>query len=126
VYVIAPGKTLAMTDGYLRVSDRERTVGSPITSDHFFRALASAHGSHAIAMVFSGTGSDGSVGISRVKELSGITLAQDPNDPEYAEMPQSAISTEHIDIVLPVIDMPQKLLELWNNAQRIQLPSRSH
>src|ERR1700712_3084984 len=67
VYVIAPGKTLAMTDGYLRVSDRERTVGAPVTIDNFFRTLASAHGAHAIAMVFSGTGSDGSVGISRVK-----------------------------------------------------------
>lgn len=124
VYVIAPGKTLSMADGYLHVSDRERTGVVPVTIDHFFRTLAGAHGSHAIAVVLSGTGSDGAVGIGRVKELSGVTLAQDPNDAEYAEMPQSAISSEHVDIVLPVIDMPQKLLELWSNAQRIRLPSQ--
>lgn len=122
VYVIAPGKTLTMVDGYLQVATRERTAGAPVTIDHFFRTLADAHGSQAIAVVLSGTGSDGAVGISRVKEVSGITVAQDPNDAEYAEMPQSAISTGHIDIVLPAIDMPQKLIDLWSNAQRIQLP----
>lgn len=70
----------------------------------------------------SGTGSDGAVGIANVKEKGGVTLAQEPNDAEYAEMPQNAILTDQVDLVLPVVEMPQRLLDIWNNAKRIALP----
>ncbi|MDR5755258.1 CheR family methyltransferase, partial [Caballeronia sp. LZ024] len=122
VYVIAPGKSLAMTDGYLRVADSKRSAGSPVTIDRFFRSLADAHGPHAMCLVLSGSGSDGAVGLSRIKEQGGITLAQLPADAEYAQMPQSAIDTGQVDLVLPVTEMPQKLLELWSNARTISIP----
>nr|WP_309788691.1 CheR family methyltransferase [Caballeronia sp. LZ031] len=122
VYVIAPGKSLGMADGYLRVSDAKRSPGSPVTIDRFFRSLADAHGPHAMCLVLSGSGSDGAVGLSRVKEQGGITLAQLPADAEYAQMPQSAIDTGQVDLVLPVTEMPQKLLDLWSNARTISIP----
>jgi two-component system CheB/CheR fusion protein len=122
VYVIAPGTKLTMTDGHLDATDAERLSGRPVTIDRFFRSLAEAHGQRAMSIVMSGTGSDGAVGLASVKERGGVTLAQDPNDAEYPEMPQSAISTQQVDLVLPVVEMPQRLLELWNNAKRIALP----
>ena len=122
VYVIAPGKNLTMTDGYLNARDAEPTAGRPVSIDRFFRSLAQAHGQHAMCIVMSGTGSDGSVGIASVKERGGVTLAQEPNDAEYAEMPQNAIQTDQVDLVLPVVEMPQRLLDIWNNAKRIALP----
>jgi two-component system CheB/CheR fusion protein len=97
-------------------------VGRPVTIDRFFRSLADAHGQRAMCVVMSGTGSDGSVGIASVKEKGGVTLAQEPNDAEYAEMPQNAILTDQVDLVLPVVEMPQRLLDIWNNAKRIALP----
>jgi len=100
----------------------ERSSGRPITIDRFFRSLAEAHGQRAMGIVMSGTGSDGAVGLAAVKERGGVTFAQEPNDAEYAEMPQSAISTQQVDLVLPAVEMPQRLLELWNNAKRIALP----
>jgi two-component system, chemotaxis family, CheB/CheR fusion protein len=122
VYVIAPGKSLTMADGFLNARDAEPTVGRPVTIDRFFRSLADAHGQRAMCIVMSGTGSDGSVGIANVKEKGGVTLAQEPNDAEYAEMPQNAILTDQVDLVLPVVEMPQRLLDIWNNAKRIALP----
>ena len=122
VYVIAPGKSLTMTDGYLNARNAEPMAGRPVTIDRFFRSLAEAHGQHAMCIVMSGTGSDGAVGIASVKERGGVTLAQEPNDAEYAEMPQNAILTDQVDLVMPVVEMPQRLLDIWNNAKRIALP----
>ncbi|RQS06143.1 chemotaxis protein CheB [Burkholderia sp. Bp8998] len=123
IYVIAPGTQLEMSDGCLRCSDRDRSEGAALAIDHFFRTLADAHDARAIAIVLSGTGSDGAAGLSRIKEAGGITLAQTPDDAEYAEMPQHAIATTHVDIVLPAVEMPQRLLDLWANARRIERQS---
>ncbi|RQR46163.1 MULTISPECIES: CheR family methyltransferase [unclassified Burkholderia] len=120
IYVIAPGMQLEMSDGCLRCSPLSSAEGAALSIDHFFRTLADAHDSRAIGIVLSGTGSDGAAGLSRIKEAGGITLAQTPDDAEYAEMPQHAISTARVDIVLPAAEMPQKLLDLWANARRIE------
>jgi two-component system CheB/CheR fusion protein len=123
IYLISPSNDLSMFDGYLRVIPAERPSGRPVAIDRFFRSLADAHGTRAISVILSGTGSDGTAGIGRIKECGGVTLAQSPDDAEYGEMPQNAIATGLIDMSLPVVDLPQKLLELWSNARVIQLPA---
>ncbi|KWA45527.1 chemotaxis protein [Burkholderia multivorans] len=120
IYVIAPGMQLEMADGCLRCSPREMSGGVALTIDHFFRTLADAHDSRAIGIVMSGTGSDGAAGLRRIKEVGGITLAQTPDDAEHAEMPKQAIAVGGADIVLPAAEMPQRLLDLWANARRIE------
>jgi two-component system CheB/CheR fusion protein len=123
VYVIAPSKQLSMIDGFLSVNELERPRGAHIAIDIFFRTLAEVHGERSIAMVLSGTGSDGAVGLTRIKEQGGITIVQEPGDAEHDGMPQAAIRTGIVDFVLPVGDMPQKLMELWQNARQIELPA---
>lgn len=123
VYVISPAQRLSMNDGYLRGLPPEPRNGRHVTIDLFFRDLADAHKEHAFCVVLSGTGSDGAVGLSRIKEQGGVTLAQHPEDAEFDGMPQAAINTHKVDFVLPVVEMPQKILDVWHNAQRIQLPN---
>ncbi|MGH8796561.1 MAG: CheR family methyltransferase, partial [Caldimonas sp.] len=122
VYVIPPTHSLAMHDGHLSLGESRTSRGRPMAIDTFFRTLAEAHGERAIGIVLSGTGSDGSMGIARLKETGGVVMAQSPADAEYSGMPDSAISTGHVDIVLPAADIPQRLLELWRNAQQIEMP----
>ncbi|WP_436208605.1 CheR family methyltransferase [Caballeronia sp. LjRoot31] len=122
VYLISPSNNLSMEDGHLRVTHVDRLPGRPVTIDLFFRSLAEAHGERAISIVLSGSGSDGSVGIGRIKELAGITIAQSPEDAEYEDMPRNAIATGMVDIVLPIVDIPQKLIELWANMRAIEVP----
>ncbi|KTT59832.1 chemotaxis protein [Pseudomonas oryzihabitans] len=112
VYVIPPGFDLTMNDGYLRLNPAERLSGDHVAVDLFFRALADVHKTRAIAIVLSGNGADGSVGLGRIKEQGGVTLAQAPEDAEFDSMPSSAIAAGAVDFVMPVVDMPQKLLEL--------------
>ena len=125
VYVIPPTRDLTMDDGHLRLVERSRAHGRHVAVDLFFRTLAEAHGSHAFAVVLSGTGSDGSVGLRSVKECGGVSFAQLPDEAEHDGMPQAAISAGVVDFVLPVAEIPARVVALWSNAQRITLPPPS-
>jgi two-component system CheB/CheR fusion protein len=117
-----PNRHLTMVDGLLSLTELERPRGTHVAIDIFFRTLAEAHRERAVAIVLSGTGSDGAVGLTRIKEQGGVTIAQLPADAEHEGMPEAAIRTGVVDFVLPVVDMPQKLIELWENARIIELP----
>lgn len=123
VYVISPAHQLQMDDGFLRVVPAAPRHGGHVAIDLFFRDLADVHKERAFCLVLSGTGSDGAVGLSRIKEQGGVTIAQSPEDAEFDGMPKAAIDTQMVDLVLPVVEMPQKLLELWTNSQKIRLPT---
>ena len=75
VYLISPSNDLSVEDGHLYVAHIDRLLGRPVTTDLFFRSLAEAHGARALSIILSGSGSDGSVGTGRIKELAGITIA---------------------------------------------------
>jgi len=122
VYVIPPNRHMKMVDSYLGLMELDRPRGSHVAIDIFFRTLAEVHCERAVAIVMSGTGSDGAVGLTRIKEQGGIAIAQSPDDAEHAGMPEAAIGTGVVDFVLPAIEMPQKLIELWENARTIELP----
>ena len=121
VYVIPPNRQLRATDHHLSITefDEPRWQRAPI--DLFFRSLA-AEGSNNFAMVFSGAGSDGSLGIKAVKEAGGIILVQDPEEAEYGSMPRAAAATGLADFVLPVREIAARLPELIRD--RPALPRR--
>src|SRR3712207_1480245 len=123
VYVVPPDRDLYMADGQIRLEERTREEGgrhAPV--DLFFRTLADSYRERAIAVVLSGANTDGSVGVTRVKEFGGVSIAQDPAEAEYGAMPRGALETGAVDFVLPVAAMPEKLVSLRRNAERIQLP----
>ena len=122
VYVISPTHDLEMSDGHLQLSSLTRHRGAHLSIDHFFRTLAEVHQERAVAVVLSGRGSDGAAGLVRVRELGGLTLAQDPEDAEYDAMPKAAIATGMVDFIVSVESMPQRLLKLWAHSIRISLP----
>ncbi|MDB5851070.1 MAG: cheBR [Rhodoferax sp.] len=123
VYIIPPMHDLGMDDGHLRLVPLARTQGAVHASiDLFFRALADVHGEFGIGLVLSGTGSDGAVGITRIKEAGGVTLAQSPEDAEFDGMPRACIATGRVDIVLPLTAMPARLVDLWRNMKEVRLP----
>ncbi|MEN3362769.1 MAG: two-component system, chemotaxis family, CheB/CheR fusion protein, partial [Burkholderiales bacterium] len=123
VYVIPPTKDMVMHDGRLQVLAAARSRGRHTAIDIFLRTLAEVHRERAVGIILSGAGSDGAVGIARIKEKGGMTFVQTPEDAEYDSMPLSAIATGMVDIILPVVEMPQKLIDLSRNAAAIQLPA---
>jgi two-component system, chemotaxis family, CheB/CheR fusion protein len=106
VYVIPPSHDLEMVDGAIKLTEPERIRGKRLPVDLFLRSLAAAHGKDGVAVILSGTGSDGSLGLKRIKENGGTVFVQDPLDAEYDGMPQSAIATNAVDVILPVAQLP--------------------
>jgi two-component system CheB/CheR fusion protein len=121
VYVIPPNKSLSMADGHLLLSDiiNIETRRAPV--DIFFRTLADARNSRSISVILSGTGADGSMGIKRVKEMGGTVIVQDPSEAEYSDMPRNSIATNLVDYVLPVAEIPGKILAYRKNAENTPL-----
>lgn len=122
VYVIPPRKSLQTLDGSLRLADMVVERGRHTAVDMFFRTLADTHGPHSTAIVLSGVDGDGAIGIKRIKERGGLTIAQDPDEAQHSGMPRSAIATGMVDWVLPVGSMAERLLAYRELEQRIQLP----
>lgn len=111
VFVIPPDATMTIASGKLRISrpapPRERR--RPI--DAFFESLAKDRGENAIGIILAGTGSDGAMGLSAVKEHGGLTLAQAEYDSHALPgMPQSAANTGLVDDVLTVDEMPNRIV----------------
>jgi hypothetical protein len=119
VYVIPPGNFLASVDGHLSLTKLEPERGKRMQVDLFFRTLADTHGPHSAAIVLSGADSDGAIGIKRIKERGGLTIAQDPDEAEHNSMPRSAINTGMVDWVLQVEQMPAQLLKYRANEARL-------
>ena len=124
VYIIPANKMLVATDGILQLSKRPSKDHRNMPIDLFFSSLAEVHQSHAIGIVLSGTGADGTLGLKDIKAHGGITFAQDIESATYDAMPQSAIDAEVVDFILPPEKMPQQLLEV-NRTFNI-LPSNEH
>jgi two-component system, chemotaxis family, CheB/CheR fusion protein len=125
IYVIPPGKNLLMADGQLVLNDLRHENGKRSAVDIFFRTLADTHGPCAAAIVLSGADGDGAIGIKRIKEHGGLTVAQEPREAEHEGMPRSAIATGMVDWVLPVAEMPNRLLEYQRIEWRIRLPQEN-
>ncbi|MDF1760747.1 MAG: chemotaxis protein CheB [Coxiellaceae bacterium] len=103
IYVAPPGYHMEIDDGStIALSSDPRVNYSRPSIDLLFESAADVYGDELIALILTGANSDGSKGIERAKALGATTIAQDPQSAEVAMMPQSAINTHCIDIVLPL------------------------
>ncbi len=110
-YVISPNLNLRVLEGMLVVDLMTSMAERKAPVDLFFRTLADGYGSGAVAVVLSGTGPNGSSGLKRIKEHAGLVIVQDPTEAEFSEMPRNSIATGLADFVMPVGDMPPRIVE---------------
>jgi two-component system, chemotaxis family, CheB/CheR fusion protein len=118
VYIIPPNRDLVIDSGTLRLSEPSSRRGLRLPIDHFLRSLAEDRGMHAIGIILSGTGCDGSVGVRAVKGEGGMVMAQLPSSADYDGMPRSAIDTGLVDFVLEPSAMPAQLIAYATKALR--------
>jgi len=110
VYLIPPRKEMIISDGRLLLTDKDPNQALTLPIDHFFRSLAQDVGRDAIAIVLSGTGSDGSRGIRQVHDTGGLVIVQSEESAKFDGMPRSAIDTGVADAVMHPAEMPAALL----------------
>jgi two-component system, chemotaxis family, CheB/CheR fusion protein len=111
IYLLPPGKEIEISQGSLQVTDRgaERYLSFPI--DRFLTSLAGECGPRAVAVVLSGSGSDGSRGIRRVHAMGGLVLVEDPELAAFDGMPRAAIEAGTVDAVMSAEGLARALLE---------------
>ncbi len=109
VYVIPPSRNILISDAHVDVTefDEPRSKRAPV--DFFFRTLGRSR-REAVAIILSGGGTDGSVGMKDIKEEGGLVMVQDPEEAEYPSMPNAAIGTGLVDVVLPVQELATRLM----------------
>ncbi len=114
VYVIAPDKDLTVSKGSLQLVEPAESRGHRHPVDVLFRSLAADQGERAIAIVLSGTGSNGTDGLKEVKAAGGLILIQDPATAKFDGMPRSAIAAGMADHIVAPEAMPEILVSYIN------------
>ncbi len=121
IYIPPPGSDVGFHDGMLEVL---KPTGHPATpkpsADRLFKALAEGLGSRCMGLVLSGTGSDGSYGVQAIREVGGITLAQEPTSAKYDSMPVYAIRTGCVDLVLTPQQIGKHLEEILSKPRDLE------
>ena len=111
--IVKPNMIITSKPGHKLVLSGETIQSSPFTNqsslnfpiDSFFKSVAAERSAKSIGIILSGSGSDGSTGITAIKREFGIVLAQNPKTAEFESMPSNAIATELVDYVVDPQEM---------------------
>ncbi|MBH8554716.1 chemotaxis protein CheB [Nostocaceae cyanobacterium CENA357] len=113
IYIAPPDYHLLVNgDGTLSLSQSELIHFLRPSADLLFESMAGSYKDRAIAVVLTGTGSDGAMGVEAVKKMGGIVITQDETTAEFAGMPIAAFQTGDVDFVLPLQEISKTLVTL--------------
>jgi two-component system, chemotaxis family, protein-glutamate methylesterase/glutaminase len=113
IYIAPPNRhLLANSDGTLSLSQSELVHFVRPSADLLFESVAASYKDRAIAVVLTGTGSDGVMGVQAIKKMGGIVIAQDVYTSEFFGMPGAAIHTGEVDFILPLKEIAAVLVRL--------------
>jgi two-component system CheB/CheR fusion protein len=123
VYLIPPGAIMHITPGHLHLTPKNpRGLTLPI--DIFLSSLAEVYGRHAVGVILSGTGTDGTRGSVAINASGGFLMSQEPESAKFDGMPRSAIATGIVDAILPAEELPLRLTAHIHNLpyKEVEIP----
>jgi two-component system chemotaxis response regulator CheB len=113
VYIARPDRHLLVNaDDTLSLTQTELVHFVRPSADLLFESVAASHRERAIAVVLTGTGSDGVMGVQAIKKMGGTVIAQDKASAEFFGMPNAAIQAGSVDFTLPLLEIPEALITL--------------
>ena len=112
VYIIPPNFSMGILHGVLNLLPRTEVRGLHLVIDSFLQSLADDQKDRTIGVILSGTASDGTEGLLAVKAAGGITIAQDPKSAKFDGMPQSAIDSGAVDLILSPTQIAEELARI--------------
>jgi len=121
VYIAPPNRHLLVNpDGSLSLSLSELVHFVRPSADLLFESVAGSYRERAIAVVLTGTGSDGSMGVQAIKKMGGTVIVQDEATSEFFGMPDAAIKTGSVDFVLPLREIASALVALVASGEVVE------
>ncbi|MEI4196715.1 chemotaxis protein CheB [Roseovarius sp. E0-M6] len=118
VYVIPPDRELVIEGDNVTAREFSEPRGRRAPIDMFFRSVAAARGD-GLAVVLTGSGSDGSTGVRAIQEAGGVVFAQDPAEAEFPPMPQNAIATGVVSFVAPISRLAERIAEVSRSKHAV-------
>jgi two-component system chemotaxis response regulator CheB len=113
VYLAPPNHHLLINrKGEVTLTDTELVNFVRPSADLMFESVAAAYGERALAVVLTGSGHDGAIGVTAIKQRGGTVVAQDEASSEFFGMPSAAIKTGAVDFILPLNEIPAKVVSL--------------
>jgi len=113
VFIAPPNRHLLVNpDSTLSLSQSELVHFVRPSADLLFESVAASYKERAIAIVLTGTGSDGSMGVRAIKKMGGTVIVQDERTAEFFGMPGAAVQTGTVDFILPLDEIPTALMTL--------------
>ncbi|TMD73952.1 MAG: chemotaxis protein CheB [Chloroflexi bacterium] len=113
IYLAPPDRHLLVKrGGTLTLTDTELVNFVRPSADLLFESVAAVYGPRAIAVVLTGSGHDGALGVTAIKQRGGTVVAQDEATSEFFGMPSAAIKTGAVDFVLALDEIAPKLVGL--------------
>ncbi|MGM3307760.1 chemotaxis protein CheB [Anabaena sp. WFMT] len=113
VYVAPPNHHLLVNgDRTLSLSQSEKVHFLRPSADVLFESVAASYKDRAIAVILTGNGSDGAIGVKAIHKMGGIVIAEDEKTAEFKGMPLAAIQTGNVDFILPKEDISSALINL--------------
>lgn len=120
IYVIPSRKFMTVRFGKLHLTEKLNGKIPNNAIDVFFDSLAADAGEHAIGIILSGTGTDGTKGIDAIKRAGGIVVVQDPVTAAFDGMPSSALSANVTDLIAAPDQIGKELIDLLNDTPEIK------
>lgn len=115
VYII-PAETYAEIKGNkILLKHKARSQRASMTIDQLFHSMGESLDEHAIAIILSGAGSDGSLGLKSIVNNGGLVLVQSPETAAFQSMPNNALSTGLVSHALKIDEMPKVILDYTNH-----------
>ncbi|MGE5123043.1 MAG: chemotaxis protein CheB [Acidobacteriaceae bacterium] len=113
VYIAPPDRHLLVnSDNTLALSQSELVHFVRPSADLLFESVAASHKERAIAVVLTGTGSDGSMGVQAIKKMGGTVICQDVESAEFTGMPMATLQSKCVDFSLPLDEIAAALVTL--------------
>jgi two-component system chemotaxis response regulator CheB len=113
VVYVAPGETNMRIDRNLATgmpmitfTQRKYTEFNYPSIDCLFESVAEVYGKNSIGVILTGMGKDGAVGLGRIREKGGYTIAQDENSSVVYGMPKVAYETGAARQVVSLNEIP--------------------
>lgn len=111
VYFAPPGYHLLVEhDRTFSLSIDKRVCWSRPSIDVLFESAAEAWRERLIGIILTGANNDGAKGLRKIRDLGGLTMAQDPEEADYDAMPRAAIASGGAELVLPLQGILKRLL----------------
>lgn len=119
VYVIPPNTEISVVGNALKLETPLEPRGMRLPVNVLFSSLAIARGEQSIAVILSGMGADGTLGMQAIKAAGGLTAVQDPASAQFDSMPRSAIKAGCVDIVAPCAELPERILGVTTRSPKL-------